>query len=390
MTQWQWSFIDYAGFRTLCLCLLFTPFCHLSFPSKSHSLLSRSSHNSRAHTLTCTLLGTAWLAAPSGSLFRPFMSMGRLLPTLHLIAAALNALRVGRYSIVAAYTVLFYDWIISLDKEVALIYPAPWNAVKGAYLFCRYYPLAIAPFHFWGFLADHDQGVCQSHYHALYACIMPAMLSAQFILMLRSYAFTGRKKIILAILSASFFGLSGYVVWVLGKQLNQRSGCFATSNQPTHDSVLEVGAYHLGIISVLTALFDCMNVFIVVQHCIQERSTLGPLGQSFLKQGVLVYVIMTILNTLTIGTYFTSHLLHQGLGSWFAYILPSALVMLSASLPRVFADLTDHDLALQSCRLVLMLRRKASPTETELCIQYSHMVDEALEMIAVEPVPDDT
>lgn len=34
-----------------------------------------------------------------------------------------------------------------------------------------------------------------------------------------------------------------------------------------------------------------------------------------------------------------------------------------------------------------MLRRKASPTETELQDQYSHMVDEALEMIAVETLP---
>ena len=30
-----------------------------------------------------------------------------------------------------------------------------------------------------------------------------------------------------------------------------------------------------------------------------------------------------------------------------------------------------------------MLRRKASPTETELHVEYSHMVNEALEMIPV-------
>ena len=39
---------------------------------------------------------------------------------------------------------------------------------------------------------------------------------------------------------------------------------------------------------------------------------------------------------------------------------------------------------------VLMLRRKASPTETELHVEYSHMVNEALEMIpAVEGRPGD-
>ncbi|KAH9022325.1 hypothetical protein EDB85DRAFT_1996344, partial [Lactarius pseudohatsudake] len=53
--------------------------------------------------------------------------------------------------------------------------------------------------------------------------------------------------------------------------------------------------------------------------------------------------------------------------SLFAYILPSAL----------------------ACRLVLMLRQKASPTETELRLEYSHMVDDALEMIAVDRCPEE-
>ncbi len=57
------------------------------------------------------------------------------------------------------------------------MYSAPWNVVKAAYLFCRYYPLAIAPFHFWGFLGDHEQRVCESYYHALSACTIPTVRS---------------------------------------------------------------------------------------------------------------------------------------------------------------------------------------------------------------------
>ena len=39
---------------------------------------------------------------------------------------------------------------------------------------------------------------------------------------------------------------------------------------------------------------------------------------------------------------------------------------------------------------MLLLRRKASPTETELQDQFSQMVDEALEMVIVEPHPGET
>ncbi|KAI9465546.1 hypothetical protein BJY52DRAFT_1209500 [Lactarius psammicola] len=331
--------------------------------------------------------------------------MRQLSPTQQLIASALNAVVVGRYSItceyvpllpskltnqdrfLAAYVVCFYDWIISLDQEVAFIYPAPWNAVKAAYLFCRYYPLVIAPFHFWGFIGDHEQSVCESYYHALYACTMPTMLSSQVILMLRTYAFTGRKRTVLAALLVSFFSLVGVVIWVMSSQLNltalfiieKRSGCFATSDQPISGVVRTVGAYHLGMISVrchlsfvitlakpslyklLSAIFDCLNMFLVIQvliyPCIIDTVCHCLFGSG--HAGILVYVIMTALNALTIGTYFSSNPLNQGVGAWFAYILPSAL----------------------TCRLVLMLRRKASPTETKLLVQYSHMVDEALELV---------
>ncbi|KAH9042178.1 hypothetical protein EDB85DRAFT_1234240 [Lactarius pseudohatsudake] len=134
--------------------------------------------------------------------------MGQVSPTLQLIASTLDALAVGRYSIASAYVVCFYDWIISLDEEVAFIYPASWNAVKGAYLFCRYWPLFVAPFHLWGFIGNHERHVCETHYHTLYACAVPTMLSSQFILMLRTYAFTGRRRTILAALSISFITLN--------------------------------------------------------------------------------------------------------------------------------------------------------------------------------------
>lgn len=39
---------------------------------------------------------------------------------------------------------------------------------------------------------------------------------------------------------------------------------------------------------------------------------------------------------------------------------------------------------------MLILRRKASPTETELQDQFSQMVDQALEMVIVEPHPGET
>ncbi|KAF8262833.1 hypothetical protein EI94DRAFT_656444 [Lactarius quietus] len=118
---------------------------------------------------------------------------------------------------------LILTWVFRLDQEVDLIYPSPWSAVKFLYFFCRYYPLAMAPFQLWGLLGDHDQNVCESYYHALYVCTLPTVFSAQIILMLRTYAFSGKKKTIIAVLSVSFFCLVGIIIWVMSSKLTRLS-----------------------------------------------------------------------------------------------------------------------------------------------------------------------
>jgi len=43
------------------------------------------------------------------------------------------------------------------------------------------------------------------------------------ILMMRTYAFAGRKKKILAVLSITYFGLVGVIIWVMSKELTRLS-----------------------------------------------------------------------------------------------------------------------------------------------------------------------
>jgi hypothetical protein len=94
----------------------------------------------------------------------------------------------------------------------------------------------------------------------------------------------------------------------------------------------------------------------------------------------------------------------QGIGSWFAYNVPSALVTVSHHLsdgtlsdesllvmqavsPSLFLI---HDFEIYDSTSVLMLRRKVCPTETELDDRYSNMINEALEMIPEGSHPEDT
>ncbi|KAH9022330.1 hypothetical protein EDB85DRAFT_1996429 [Lactarius pseudohatsudake] len=316
---------------------------------------------------------------------------------LQSLVSNLDLLAVARYTL--TYVVCFYDWVMSLDEEVVFVSSAPWNIVKVAYLCCRYYPLAVAPFHLWGFLGDHEQHVCESYLHALSACTIPPPLFtlamsvvSSVLLMWRTYAFSGRKKGILAVLSITLSSLVGFMIWVSWKQIIlsplflvvERTSCLGITDPQTFkivqvasgipgiSSVQAPFAYHLGVrlghSRAFLWLYSHKFFFLCQLHCFRQRRTLGPLSQSILKQGIFIYIFMTILNMLTFGTFFSSRVLYQAraVGPWFAYILPSALV------------------------IVLMLRREASPTETKLRSRYSHIVNEALEMVTVESYPEET
>src|SRR6266404_8614770 len=60
-------------------------------------------------------------------------------------------------------------------SSLGYICPSSWNAIKVAYQFGRYYPLAVSPFRFWGFIGNHEKRLCESYFRALYACNIPTV-----------------------------------------------------------------------------------------------------------------------------------------------------------------------------------------------------------------------
>ena len=158
-------------------------------------------------------------------------------------------------------------WLIAVIVGLQ-IYPTPWNAVKAAYIFCRYYPMVIAPFHLWGIVGDHEQRICESYYHALFLPVrcpryarsyLPWNLSSGFeyrcyqhnvsafrstcficcyshlyLPCPKSFSCCGHtrslgEKDVLAILLVAFFSLVGVIIWVTSKEITRLSWrlCFS-------------------------------------------------------------------------------------------------------------------------------------------------------------------
>ncbi|KIM87005.1 hypothetical protein PILCRDRAFT_294315 [Piloderma croceum F 1598] len=135
---------------------------------------------------------------------------------LHDLAAEAGTLiTIGHYSATAVYTIHVYEWMFTIQDELTL---RSWTSVKAAYLICRYYPLIIFPFHMWAWIGTHDFKTCSRIVHALYTLILPCPLSCQAVILIRAYAFTGRKNITFWALLTGFVGLTAGNVYVFGTQ----------------------------------------------------------------------------------------------------------------------------------------------------------------------------
>ncbi|KAJ6561110.1 hypothetical protein DFH09DRAFT_503168 [Mycena vulgaris] len=105
-----------------------------------------------------------------------------------------------------------------------------------------------------------------------------------------------------------------------------------------------------------SVFMDFVSLSVIVIDCVQRRSMRGSLGRTFLGQGLFAFAVVFIVHFLSLGTYYNPHAFHNGVG------LPYILIISN----------------IMACRLILDLRRKAVPTETELLRQHSLLIENAL------------
>ncbi|EAU90383.1 hypothetical protein CC1G_00767 [Coprinopsis cinerea okayama7 len=272
-----------------------------------------------------------------------------------------NAIQEARYAIGAVYALQIYEWFTGLEKEIRLVYHAKWNSVKVAYLLCRYYPLLLWPVVMWAYLLDHPEALCARSGKPIHVLLAPCQFFPQAVMFMRAYAFSGRSSTVLAILSMCYVALVGVDLWAfcIGVKMPPKlfywafggeSGCF-----PDYGS--DVMGLRIGFSMLAAVLMDLVSLVTVLIYCKRESDHRGgSLTRYFIKQGLSSFVTVTVVNAAAAITFFKPPSYHTGVG------LPLILVV-----PNLVA-----------CRVILQLRRKVSPTETELWREHSMLVNEAL------------
>ncbi|KAJ8523347.1 hypothetical protein ONZ45_g209 [Pleurotus djamor] len=242
------------------------------------------------------------------------------------------------------YAVVLWDWVISLSREWRFVWRTHWTPVKVAYLFCRYWVIAVVPYLLYCFVMDHSLETCQRIFRIPVGLALWNQVGSESVLLIRTYAFFNRNIYVLWFLICSLSGVVAYQLYVDTTQmlllpfLKPPFGPCLPRSKPH-------SAHLLGFF-IAPLLFDTMVTFMTIWKAFYiRRHNGGPnsrLIQTFLREGVFYYLLISIANLIN-GVFYLQP----------RQAISAINIPLSVMLAPVLA-----------CRLILDLRERGSETVT--------------------------
>ncbi|KAF8647753.1 hypothetical protein AX16_006588 [Volvariella volvacea WC 439] len=202
-----------------------------------------------------------------------------------------------RCSIAAATYLTIHEWMTTFTDEVDLIHPSRWSLVKVGYLFCRYYPLILGPLLGWAYIIDHPLDLCKRMIRPMHGLLTPLAFFPHAILILRAYAFCGRKKLPLVVMLVCYSFQIALDIWVFcidtrspPESFNTRiggdTGCFPDySNPEVKIRIAHVGGSNTNRLRVI----DGGDTSLQRAHRTARRSGLGSFAMmAFINGGAAI------------------------------------------------------------------------------------------------------
>ncbi|KAJ3721753.1 hypothetical protein C8R42DRAFT_702822 [Lentinula raphanica] len=244
----------------------------------------------------------------------------------------------------AMYAVVIWDWLVSLPREWRFVWKTHWTPVKIAYLFCRYWVIAVVPYLLYAFVKDHSSDTCHKIYRIPVALAMWNQVGSESVLLIRTYAFFNRNKYILWFLLAAIGGVVAYQLYVDATQMLLLPFVKPPfTNGPCFPMSKPHSAHLLGFF-IAPLLFDTVVTFMTIIKAITiRRRNGGPnsrLIQTFLREGVFYYILISIANLIN-GIFYLQP----------RQVISAINIPLSVMMAPVLA-----------CRLILDLRERGSET----------------------------
>jgi len=243
----------------------------------------------------------------------------------------------------SALSLMCYEKAITFDTEVEILRTPRWGLVTVLYLFTRYYPLVMQITNHFLILNMQSKypvpmHMCRTWW--IYQTIVghTTMISVELILMLRVHALYNRSFRIGFILSLALLG-EIIVICICGRRtltiVNFDAVCAVAGKIPRDAIYLAAGpVFTQTVILALTAL----------KHLFAIRQGWGrtPLVSLMVRDGALVFVVISTLLALTLIFVVTQDTLTQILFFLFVSVVPALGCRLIANMQQLATHRVTH------------------------------------------------
>ncbi|XP_006464044.1 hypothetical protein AGABI2DRAFT_180157 [Agaricus bisporus var. bisporus H97] len=260
-----------------------------------------------------------------------------------LLAILEHAIKTSRnifYAGLAAYTVLLFDWMLTLDSEIASIWKAKWNYTKVLYLLCRYFHFIDFPL-FVRYLSTNTLSAsqCKTVYEVGTSVFMAGVVCAELILTIRTWAVWAKGNYVAIGLFGSFLLIWAAVV-VLAAFYLRASNHLSSPLPSLLGCIIEGSGTYLASIFVVIAAHDTIMVVLMITRGIYALRSGGDsrLLKTVYGDGIAFYVYLFVLSVVNIAIIFN-----------FSELVV-LLVMMQGAIHSVLA-----------CRVVLHIRQHYRP-----------------------------
>ncbi|KAJ7107334.1 hypothetical protein C8R44DRAFT_804513 [Mycena epipterygia] len=254
----------------------------------------------------------------------------------------------------AAFTILFYDYLLTLERETSRYWGTPITWGTALFYLNRYelligvIPVSVE------YLLDNEK-VCPVFGTYFLILIVFSQVIVAIISIMRTYALFGRSRLVLGFMSFMTAGSLAFGTWTIvtvselppppaaaPTEFHGRNGCArATSNSMAH---------LFGASWTCLLVFDCMILSLTAWKAfVSYRQRGGRLLSTLVRDGVVYFLIMVFLHAGNLASF-----LNPGQDTYSHGLTTTIVITLSSVLmSRFMLDLRDPNLLSDNQSLVL-------------------------------------
>ncbi|KAF9466689.1 hypothetical protein BDZ94DRAFT_1305929 [Collybia nuda] len=194
------------------------------------------------------------------------------------------------YVFAATLTVLTYDYLCTLEREVAHIWTRPWSFGTCLFLLNRYLPFVDTVMALRLTRAVTTPEICRVQHIIFISILTGGILLSEVILMLRTYAIWNGNRLVLGILCGLGFALCAVLVALL--RVGEGTFQFEPVLEYRYGCNIQVGSGLTTLLYVMILFSETAIVILTMIKAIQDRPHRSSWVSRLYKDGLLFYLYM--------------------------------------------------------------------------------------------------